>query len=106
LIQTLWYLPSSDSRLTVSSEFGVAGNVAIESPNPVVSSAVATLPVQVPSADRLLLDLCDVRFSTNASSFLVVPSSNPAGLPPLWSPLPLIMPAARPPVPAPAGASK
>jgi filamentous hemagglutinin family protein len=87
LIQTLWYLPSVDSTLTVSSQFGLAGSVAIESPNPLLTSSVASLPVEVPHAEGLLMDSCEVKFRNSANSFLVWSTFNPSALPPLWMPV-------------------
>ena len=105
-IHALWYLPSTDSVLSVSSEFGVAGNIAIETPNPLVTSSIAPLQVQMPGLERLLMDSCEVRFRTNASSLLVMPTYNPSALPPLWLPVQTLFPAPQGPGAAPAGDPK
>src|SRR5207249_2779109 len=64
------FLPSQDSTITASSVFGVAGTIAINSPNQDLAAALVALPADLSSPARLAAQ-CAARLNTDVSSFLV-----------------------------------
>ena len=72
------YLPSAESIIDASSQFGIDGNVAIESPNTNVGGSLIFLPSNLLDAESFLAARCVVRGTDAASSFTVNP---PNGVP-------------------------
>jgi large exoprotein involved in heme utilization and adhesion len=70
-IRSTVFLPSFESIIDASSQFGVAGNIAIESPNTNVGGSLVTLPSNPLDAESHLAERCVVRQTGQSSSFTV-----------------------------------
>jgi filamentous hemagglutinin family protein len=70
-IQSNVFLSSASSLIDASSEFGVAGNIAIESPNTNVGGSLVTLPSNPLDAESYLAERCVVQQTGQSSSFSV-----------------------------------
>src|SRR5206468_12965098 len=66
-ITTNTFIPSQDSTVTASSTFGLAGTVAINSPNQDLAAALVAPPAVIADPARLQ-ELCGVRFNADVSS--------------------------------------
>ncbi len=75
------YLPSQDSIISASSEFGLQGVVVIETPDTDIGSGLITLPDSLESNEVKLIDRCTLSMSGNLSSFFL----NGNGGVPIWS---------------------
>jgi filamentous hemagglutinin family protein len=82
------FIPSSDSRISASSQFGVAGNILISAPNPNIGASLAVLATSPLSAEDALEESCLLR-SGRSSSFIVgrqgLAAPSPLGLTPSLS---------------------
>ena len=73
-IEARVFLPSSESKVDASSEFGVDGNIEITSPESDIIGSLIQLPSNLLSAESFLPDRCSARLPGDFSSFIVVGS--------------------------------
>lgn len=69
------FLASAESRITASSQLGLAGIIAIQSPNTNVGGSLILLPSNLLEAERFLNERCAVRSTGATSSFTVNPQN-------------------------------
>jgi len=81
LISTNGFLPSTETSITASSEFGLTGEVEIKTPNTDIGSGLVGLTQVLEKRDIGLAERCALRLSGNVSSLFL--KSN-GGLP-VWS---------------------
>ena len=81
LITADGFLPSVETSITASSEFGVEGTVEIRTPDTDVGSGLVILPETLVSRNVNLAERCALRLSGDVSSFFV----NGEGGIPVWS---------------------
>ena len=75
------FLPSRESVISASSEFGLEGSIAIETPETDVGSGLVLLPESLVEAEINLSDRCALMLSGDVSSFFL----NGDGGVPVWS---------------------
>ena len=75
------YLPSVESLVTASSEYGVQGNIEINTPESNLTSSLVTLPDKIKDDSVKLVDRCTLNLSGEISSFFI---KGQGGLP-IWS---------------------
>ena len=68
------FLPSSDSTIDASSEFGVDGNIEVVSPESDIIGSLIQLPSNFLTAESFLPERCSARLPDDFSSFIVVGS--------------------------------
>lgn len=83
-IRSQVFLPSIESVVSASSQFGVAGNIRVDSPNTGVGGSLVRLQANPLGAENYLQERCSIRRRLKSSSFTVggnggVPPQ-PAGL--------------------------
>lgn len=71
LLRAKVFLRSNESVIDASSQFGVAGNVAIDSPNTNLGGSLVVLPSNLLDAENHLATRCVVRETGASSSFSV-----------------------------------
>jgi len=71
-IDTGHLIPSRDSLITASSQFGLSGTVNILGPSVDFSGSLTSLPSEFVGAESRLPERCAVRLPGNISSFIVV----------------------------------
>ena len=81
LISANGYLPSTETIITASSEFGLMGEVEIQTPNTDIGSGLVGLVQTLGDRDVRLAERCALRLSGDVSSLFL--NSN-GGLP-IWS---------------------
>ncbi|HAH98985.1 MAG TPA: hypothetical protein DCO70_06580 [Verrucomicrobiales bacterium] len=81
LITANGFLPSIETSVTASSEFGVQGTVEIRSPDTDVGSSLVVLPDKLSSRSVNLAERCALRLQGDVSSFFM----NGQGGLPVWS---------------------
>ena len=81
LITADGFLPSVETSITASSEFGVEGTVEIRTPDTDVGSGLVILPEALVSRNINLAERCALRLSGDVSSFFL----NGEGGIPVWS---------------------
>ena len=81
LITADGFLPSVETSITASSEFGVQGTVEIRTPDTDVGSGLVILPEVLVSRNINLAERCALRLSGDVSSFFI----NGDGGIPVWS---------------------
>ncbi len=81
LITADGFLPSVETSITASSEFGVEGTVEIRTPDTDVGSGLVILPESLVSRNINLAERCALRLSGDVSSFFL----NGEGGIPVWS---------------------
>ncbi len=81
LITADGFLPSIETRITASSEFGVQGTVDIRTPDTDVGSGLVVLPETLVSKNINLAERCALRLAGDVSSFFV----NGQGGIPVWA---------------------
>ena len=81
LITADGFLPSMETSITASSEFGVEGTVEIRTPDTDVGSGLVILPEALVSRNINLAERCALRLSGDVSSFFL----NGEGGIPVWS---------------------
>ena len=81
LITADGFLPSVETSITASSEFGVQGTVEIRTPDTDVGSGLVILPEALVSRNINLAERCALRLSGDVSSFFL----NGDGGIPVWS---------------------
>lgn len=65
------YLPSRESSVTASSDFGLEGSVEIDTPETDVGSGLVILPDGLMSTDVNISERCALRLSGDVSSFFL-----------------------------------
>jgi len=75
------FLPSIDSLISASSEFGLEGSIEINTPDTNVGSGLIILPDNIEDKSINLAERCQLRMRGNVSSFFI----NGKGGLPVWS---------------------